>query len=58
MLSAVFMATTFVVFAGYGWFAAAARRHVIERPTVVRRMQRAFSLCFVALAGKLAVTTR
>lgn len=57
-LSGVFMAMTFVVFAAYGWFAAAARRHVIERPVVVRWMQRTFSVAFVGLAAKLATTDR
>ncbi|MFE9748777.1 LysE family translocator [Saccharothrix saharensis] len=33
-LSAVFMALTFVVFVAYGWFAAAVRDHVVERPAV------------------------
>ena len=34
-LSAAFMLATFVVFALYGVFAAAARRHVRERPRVL-----------------------
>ena len=58
MLSAVFMVMTLVVFALYGVFAGAARTHLIERPAIVRRAQRAFSLTFIALAGKLAFTTR
>jgi threonine/homoserine/homoserine lactone efflux protein len=57
-LSAVFMVMTFVVFGFYGVFAGAARSHLIERPAVVRRLERAFSLTFVGLAGKLATTTR
>lgn len=54
MLSGVFMLMTFVVFAGYGLFASAMRRHVIERPRVVRTLQRAFSVSYLALGAKLA----
>jgi threonine/homoserine/homoserine lactone efflux protein len=35
-LSVVFMLVTFVIFAGYGIFAAAVRNHVISRPRVMR----------------------
>ena len=55
-LSAVFMVMTLVVFACYGIFASAARSHLIERPAVVRRLERVFALTFVGLAGKLATT--
>ena len=55
-LSAVFMVMTFVVFAGYGVFAAAVRRHLVERPRVVRRIRQAFAASFLALGAKLAVT--
>lgn len=57
-LSAVFMAMTLVVFAGYGWFAAAMRRHVIDRPVVVRRLQRFFSLGYLALGARLPTQPR
>jgi threonine/homoserine/homoserine lactone efflux protein len=57
-LSAVFMLMTFVVFAFYGIFAGAARSRLIERPAVIRRVERIFSLTFVGLAGRLATTTR
>ena len=57
-LSAVFMAMTLVVFGCYGWFAATMRRHVIERPQVVRRIQRTFSLSYLALGAKLATVHR
>ena len=57
-LSAVFMAMTFVVFGCYGCFASAMRRHVIERPQVVRRIQRTFSLSYLALGAKLATVQR
>lgn len=57
-LSAVFMAMTFVVFAGYGAFAAAMRRHVLTRPSVLAWMRRGFAAAFVALGAKLAVAER
>jgi threonine/homoserine/homoserine lactone efflux protein len=57
-LSAVFMAVTFVVFAGYGVFAAAVRRHLLARPRVVQWMRRAFAAAFVALGAKLALAER
>jgi threonine/homoserine/homoserine lactone efflux protein len=57
-LSAVFMALTFVVFVGYGLFAAAIRRHVISRPRVLTWMRRTFAAAFVALGAKLAFAER
>jgi threonine/homoserine/homoserine lactone efflux protein len=58
MLSAVFMGLTFVVFVGYGLFAAAIREHVISRPRVLAWMRRTFAAAFVALGAKLAVSER
>jgi threonine/homoserine/homoserine lactone efflux protein len=57
-LSAVFMLMTFVVFVGYGLFAAAIRTHVIARPRVLTWMRRAFAGAFVALGAKLALADR
>jgi threonine/homoserine/homoserine lactone efflux protein len=57
-LSAVLMALTFVVFVGYGLFAAAIRRHVIARPGVLTWMRRSFAAAFVALGAKLALAER
>jgi threonine/homoserine/homoserine lactone efflux protein len=57
-LSLVFMAMTFVVFAIYGLFAAAARRHVISRPRVLTWLRRTFAAAFVGLGVKLALTER
>jgi threonine/homoserine/homoserine lactone efflux protein len=57
-LSAVFMLVTFVVFAVYGLFAAAVRRHVISRPAVMTWMRRTFAASFVALGARLAATSR
>ena len=58
MLSVVFMALTFVVFVGYGLFAAAIREHVISRPRVLTWMRRTFAAAFVALGVKLALAER
>ena len=58
MLSAVFMLLTFVVFVGYGLFAAAIRNHVISRPRVLTWMRRTFAAAFVALGAKLALADR
>jgi threonine/homoserine/homoserine lactone efflux protein len=57
-LSAVFMLMTFVVFVGYGLFAASVRDHVISRPRVLTWMRRTFAGAFVALGAKLALADR
>jgi threonine/homoserine/homoserine lactone efflux protein len=58
LLSAVFMALTFVVFVGYGLFAALLRRHVIQRPKVLAWMRRTFAAAFLLLGLKLALAER
>ena len=58
LLSGVFMLMTFVVFVGYGLFAAAIRDHVISRPRVLTWMRRTFAAAFVALGAKLAFAER
>ena len=58
LLSGVFMALTFVVFIGYGVFAATMRRHVISRPVVVAWMRRTFAAAFLAMGAKLALAER
>ncbi len=55
LLSAIFMAMTFVVFALYGLFAAMMRDQVISRPSVMAWMRRMFALAFVGLAARLAL---
>ncbi|HUN47817.1 MAG TPA: LysE family translocator [Stellaceae bacterium] len=57
-LSSVFMLLTFVVFVGYGLFAAAIRSHVISRPRILAWMRRSFAAAFVALGVKLAFAER
>jgi threonine/homoserine/homoserine lactone efflux protein len=58
VLSAVFMAMTFVVFAAYGVFAAAVRDHVLRRPRVLDAIRKVFAATFAALAGRLAFESR
>jgi threonine/homoserine/homoserine lactone efflux protein len=57
-LSTVFMLLTFVVFVGYGLFAASIRTRVIARPRVLTWMRRAFAGAFVALGARLALADR
>ena len=57
-LSAVFMLLTFVVFVGYGVFAAAVRNQVVSRPRVMTWMRRLFAGAFVALGARLALAAR
>ncbi len=57
-LSAVFMLMTFLVFVGYGLFAASIRDHVITRPRVLTWMRRTFAGAFVALGARLAFADR
>jgi threonine/homoserine/homoserine lactone efflux protein len=58
LLSSVFMLVTFVVFVGYGLFAASIRTHVISRPRVLIWMRRTFAAAFVTLGAKLALSGR
>ena len=57
-LSAVFMLLTFVVFVGYGLFAASIRTHIVSRPRILTWMRRTFAGAFVALGAKLALADR
>jgi threonine/homoserine/homoserine lactone efflux protein len=56
LLSGVFMAMTFVVFVGYGLFAASVRDQIIARPRVLTWMRRTFAGAFVALGARLALS--
>jgi threonine/homoserine/homoserine lactone efflux protein len=58
VLSGVFMAMTFVVFVGYGLFAASVRDSVIARPRLLTWMRRSFAGAFVLLGAKLALADR
>jgi len=57
-LSLIFMAMTFVIFAGYGICAATVRRQILSRPKILFWMRACFAGAFVALGAKLAVTDR
>ncbi|RVC72663.1 LysE family translocator [Mesorhizobium sp. M4A.F.Ca.ET.022.05.2.1] len=57
-LSGAFMLVTFIVFVGYGIFAASIRSHVVSRPKVLTWMRRTFAGAFVMLGAKLALTDR
>jgi len=57
-LSGAFMLLTFVVFVGYGLFAASIRSHVISRPRVLTWIRRTFAAAFFALGAKLALADR
>ena len=58
LLSAVFMAMTFVVFAAYGLCAASVRDRIIARPRVLAWMRRTFAAAFLALGARLALADR
>lgn len=58
LLAAIFMLLTFVVFIGYGAFAALARDYVISRPAVMIWMKRLFAGTFGLLGLKLALADR
>lgn len=57
-LSLVFMAMTFVVFLGYGVFAARFRDQVLQRPGALVWLRRGFAAAFVGLGAKLALMHR
>ena len=58
LLSAVFMAMTFVVFVIYGLLAHAFRRAVIESPRVQAWLRRGFAAAFAGLGVNLALAER
>lgn len=58
VLSAVFMAMTFVVFVVYGFLANAFRRAVIESPRVQAWLRNGFAGAFAGLGAQLALSER
>lgn len=54
LLGVIFMVMTFVVFIGYGIFASAARKRVLQSPYVLKWLHRIFAATFTGLALKLA----
>lgn len=58
MLGAVFMGITLIVFILYGLGAAWMRAHILTKPAIQTRLQKVFSLTFIALSLKLALEDR
>jgi threonine/homoserine/homoserine lactone efflux protein len=58
LLSAIFMAMTFVIFVAYGSLAHALRRHVIGAPRVQAWLRRGFAGAFAGLGAHLALAQR
>lgn len=58
LLSAVFMAMTFVVFVAYGFLAHAFRRAVVDSPRVQGWLRRGFAAAFAGLGANLALTDK
>ena len=58
LLGGIFMVMTFVVFVGYGLFAASVRKHVVSRPRVMTWTRRLFAGTFAALGARLALAER
>lgn len=58
MLSAVFMAMTFIVFVAYGFLAHAFRTTVMESPPIQAWLRRGFAATFAALGADLAATEK
>ncbi|QDU33728.1 Homoserine/homoserine lactone efflux protein [Poriferisphaera corsica] len=54
-MALIFMGMTFVVFIGYGVFAAAARQYVISKPSVMAWLRRGFAATFGVLGVRLAI---
>ena len=57
LLSAFFMLLTLLIFMLYGAFSAIVRRRVLEKPHVMRWMNRIFALSFVCLGIKLLISS-
>lgn len=53
-LSFIFMAMTFVVFMGYGVFAASVRDRILASPSTLKWMRMSFAAAFVGLGIKLS----
>jgi threonine/homoserine/homoserine lactone efflux protein len=56
LLSATFMAMTFIIFVVYGFLAHAFRKSVIESSRVQTWLRRGFAAAFVSLGANLALT--
>lgn len=57
-LALIFMALTFIVFIGYGAFAAAARDKILQRPRIMKSLKAVFASAFGLLGLRLALEQR
>ncbi len=57
-LGAIFMAMTFVIFVGYGTFAALIGERVLKSPTILLWMRRAVAAAFAGFGLRLAFADR
>jgi len=58
LLSATFMAMTFIIFVVYGFLAHAFRKTVIESPRVQTWLRRGFAAAFASLGANLALAEK
>ncbi len=58
LLSAIFMAMTFIIFVAYGFLAHAFRKAVIESPSVQTWLRRGFAAAFAGLGAELVFTEK
>lgn len=58
LLSATFMAMTFVIFVAYGFLAHAFHKAVVESPRVQTWLRRGFAAAFASLGAELAFTEK
>jgi threonine/homoserine/homoserine lactone efflux protein len=58
LLSATFMAMTFLIFVVYGFLAHAFRKTVIESPRIQTWLRRGFAAAFVSLGANLALSEK
>lgn len=58
LLSATFMAMTFIIFVVYGFLAHTFRKAVIESPRVQTWLRRGFAAAFASLGADLALTEK
>lgn len=57
-LGGLFMLLTFIIFAMYGIFAGTMRHYILNRPNILNRIRKSFSLAFFGLSVKLASSER
>lgn len=58
LLGSVFMSMTIVIFIGYGVFASALRRRVLQSPKILKAIKWCFSSVFMGLGVRLALSDK